>query len=533
MNSTGIFAARPVSGCRVGWFGDRTLFVLLVAVALGSGNSAPAQVDFSREIQPILSNRCFKCHGPDEQAREADLRLDTAEEATADRGGYQAIAPGEPESSAVIERIEASDADLRMPPADSGLKLEPEQIALVRQWIREGATYEQHWAFRPIRRPALPTVSSDWVRNPIDVFIAARQRMAGIEPSPEADRSTLIRRVYLDLLGLPPDPEQVDRYVSDSGPNAYERMVDGVLASPRYGERWGRHWLDQARYADTNGYTVDSERSIWPYRDWVIAALNHDLPFDRFTIEQLAGDLLPQPTQDQLIATGFHRNTLVNQEGGADPEQFRNEAVMDRVKTTGAVWLGLTIGCAQCHNHKFDPISVQEYYQLFAFFNSSRDVNSVSPTIQVADDDQVRQLQELDRRIAAAKRDLAEYDRLKNQHLPSDEQADGTPIDWKVLKVVDFQSKAGASWERLDDDSIVLGGVNGEEDEYIIRATATGNGVTALRLETLTHPSLPNGGPGRAGNGNFVLNEVQLSLDGAPPVPWLHATADHSQKDYP
>ncbi len=507
---------------------------VLVASMLVGDSPAWAEVDFGRDVRPILSNYCFKCHGPDEEKREADLRLDIAEDATADRGGYQAIVPGDATASAVIERIETADADLRMPPADSGLKLAPRQIELLRQWIQQGARYEQHWAFRPIQRPPLPvSTSSDWVRNPIDCFVLARQQEAGVAPTAEADRATLIRRVYLDLLGLPPTPEQVDRFVQDIAPDAYGRMVEQVLAGPRYGERWGRHWLDQARYADTNGYTIDSERSIWPYRDWVIAALNRDLPFDQFSVEQLAGDLLPEPTQDQLIATGFHRNTLVNQEGGTDAEQFRNEAVMDRVNTTGAVWLGLTVGCAQCHNHKYDPISVREYYQLFAFFNSSRDVNSVTPTIQVAGEDVRLQLEEFDRQIAAAKMELAEYDRRRNEQLPAAEQNDGRPVEWKLLTIDDFHSSAGATWQRLDDDSIVVGGENGERDEYRITAAASGTRITALRLEVLTHPSLPNGGPGRAGNGNFVLNELLLRRADGQPAAWLHATADHSQKDYP
>jgi hypothetical protein len=251
-------------------------------------------VDFQRDIRPILSNHCFKCHGPDEGTREADLRLDTAEAATADRGGYQAIVPGDAGASAIIERMETDDADLRMPPADSGLTLTPAQIALVRRWIDGGAVYQPHWAFHPITRPALPQPNAnDWGRNPIDAFVLSHQQAAGIQPSPEADRHTLIRRVFLDLLGLPPAPEQVEAFLRDEAPDAFERLVDSTLASPRYGERWARHWLDQARYADTNGYTVDSERSIWPYRDWVINSLNRDLPFDRFTIEQLAGDLCP------------------------------------------------------------------------------------------------------------------------------------------------------------------------------------------------------------------------------------------------
>ncbi len=384
--------------------------VLLVALC----QSAHAEVDFNRDIRPVLSNNCFKCHGPDEEQREADLRLDSAEGATADLGGYRAIEPGDPDASEAIIRVITDDVDLLMPPADSGLKLTEQQIDSMRQWVRLGAKYEQHWAFTPIVRPPLPAVKcADWVRNPIDQFVLAALEAGGIDPSPEADRRALVRRVYLDLLGLPPSLEELDALLDDESADAYGRMVDRVLASPHYGERWGRYWLDQARYADTNGYTIDSQRSISPYRDWVIDALNRDLPFDQFTIQQLAGDLLEGATPQQVIATGFHRNTLVNQEGGADREQFRNEAVVDRVNTTGSVWLGLTIGCAQCHNHKYDPISQRDYYQLFAFFNSSQDANSTTPTIRVAPDEMQQKLTEFDRQIAAAKADLKQYDAQK------------------------------------------------------------------------------------------------------------------------
>ncbi|WP_164102942.1 PSD1 and planctomycete cytochrome C domain-containing protein [Candidatus Laterigemmans baculatus] len=378
-----------------------------------------AEVDFAREVLPILSNHCFACHGPDEGTREAGLRLDTPEGAYEDLGGYQAVVPHAPQESAVVERITTSDTDMLMPPADSNLALTPEQIDVLQRWIASGANYDQHWAFQPIRRPTVPREElgerAAWVRQPIDAFVLRRLRQEGLEPAPEADRSTQIRRVYLDLLGLPPSVEAVEAFLGDRSPGAYQRMLDRAFANPHYGERWGRHWLDGARYADTNGYTVDSERSIWPYRDWVIDAINADQPFDQFTIEQLAGDLLPDATEAQRVATGFHRNTLVNQEGGSDREQFRNEAVVDRTNTTGAVWLGLTVGCAQCHTHKFDPLTHHEYYQLFAFFNSSRDANSTTPALRLESPEQKQRLSELDREIAAAKKagDAAEQKKLE------------------------------------------------------------------------------------------------------------------------
>jgi hypothetical protein len=306
-----------------------------------------------------------------------------------------------------LTRIKSDDESLRMPPADSGLSLSAEEIATLEKWIEGGAPYDQHWSFKPVERPAPPESDSHWPRGAIDAFVLERLERRKLTPSAEAGRGTLIRRVYLDVIGLPPSVDEVEQFLLDASPTAYEAMVDRALASPHYGERWGRHWLDQARYADTNGYTVDSPRPIWPYRDWVIRALNADMPFDQFTIEQLAGDLLPDATQENLVATGFHRNTLINEEGGSDPEQFRNEAVVDRVGTTGAVWLGLTIACAQCHTHKFDPISQHEFYWLFAFFNNTEDVNATAPTMRVMTEEQKERLAELDRRIGEAKTQAA------------------------------------------------------------------------------------------------------------------------------
>ena len=300
---------------RAGWITPLPIVLFSALSALGGENAA---VDYLRDIRPILSNNCFKCHGPDEEARKADLRLDTPEGALADRGGYRAVNRDEPAASELLLRVTAADDAERMPPPKSGLSLSRDQIAILRKWIEQGAPIEQHWSLRPIRRPSVPIVNSSWPRNEIDAFILAKLKDQKIAPSPEATRYTLIRRVYLDVLGLPPTPAEVEAFVGDQSPDAYEKMVDRALASPHYGERWGRHWLDQARYADTNGYSVDAERSMWPYRDWVIQALNEDMPFDRFTIEQLAGDLLPNPSREQLIATGFHRNTLINEEGGTD-----------------------------------------------------------------------------------------------------------------------------------------------------------------------------------------------------------------------
>ncbi len=358
------------------------IYALLFGVVLATTDAQ--EIRFNTHIRPLLSDRCFSCHGRDEIHREAELRLDTRDGATGAAGGPVVIVAGKPSESELLKRITSTDPEIMMPPSASKKpRLTPNEIALLTKWIQDGAVYEGHWAFLPIREDRPPSVSSPSVLNPIDQFIAARLQREGMNPSPEADRATLIRRVSLDLLGLLPTPDEIEHFVSDGAPAAYERLVDRLLASPHYGERWGRHWLDQARYADSNGYAIDAVREAWPYRDWVIQALNSDLPFDQFTVEQLAGDLLPNPTKSQLIATGFHRNTLINQEGGTDREQFRVEAAMDRVSTTGAVWLGLTVGCAQCHSHKFDPIAHREYYQFFAFFNATTDANDVGPTVEV------------------------------------------------------------------------------------------------------------------------------------------------------
>jgi hypothetical protein len=351
---------------------------LLLALAWSA--LADAKISFNREIRPILSEQCFSCHGFDAKHRKADLRLDTREGALADNDGVRAIIPGDPAKSELWQRLLSTDPEEVMPPPEAHKpKLTAKQKETLRRWIEEGAPYEPHWAFTAPQRPALKE------KGPaaIDALIDSGLKEAGLKASAEASPDKLLRRLSLDLTGLPPTPAELDAFLKARAKDpqaAYAAAVDRLLASSAYGERWGRWWLDQARYADSNGYSIDAPRSIWKYRDWVVSSLNADLPFDRFTVEQLAGDLLPDAGESQRIATGFHRNTPLNQEGGIDVEQFRIDSVIDRVGTTGTVWLGLTVGCAQCHDHKFDPITQKEFYRMFAFFN-----NQEEPTMKVSD----------------------------------------------------------------------------------------------------------------------------------------------------
>ena len=337
----------------------------------GAAWADDSQVEFNRDVRPILSEYCFQCHGPDSAQRKAQLRLDVEADAKADRDGTPAIVPGKPALSELLARVTSDDDDLCMPPADTKRQLNAVQIATLRRWIAAGAPWQQHWSFIAPQRPEPPAVErGDWVRNPIDAFVLARLERAGLAPSPEADRATLIRRLSLDLTGLPPTPAEVDAFLDDNDPHAYARLVDRLLESSRYGERMAAVWLDAARYADTSGYQSDGPRYMWRWRDWVIEALNNNMPFDQFTIEQIAGDMLPGATLEQRIASGFNRNHRGNAEGGIVPEEYAVEYVVDRVDTTATVWLGLTLACARCHEHKFDPITQREFYRVFAYFNN-------------------------------------------------------------------------------------------------------------------------------------------------------------------
>ena len=343
-------------------------FIVLILV---TPFTRAVEIDFNRQIRPILSENCFQCHGPDQTHRKGNYRLDTKEGIFAvGKSGSKNILVRDAKNSEFFHRIEATDQAI-MPPIKSGKKLNADQIKLIQQWINEGANYGEHWAFVAPKSSAVPAVTNkQWIKNPIDAFVLNKLDLNNIKPSPQASKEILIRRLTLDLIGLPPSLKEVDDFLRDDSPEAYEKIVDRLLSSSQYGERMAMQWLDYARFADSNGFQTDSSRSMWPWRDWVINAYNKNMPFDQFTIEQIAGDMLPNATKSQIIATGFNRNHRLNGEGGLIAEEWRIENVIDRVDTTSQTWLGLTIACARCHDHKYDPISQKEFYQFFAFFNN-------------------------------------------------------------------------------------------------------------------------------------------------------------------
>jgi hypothetical protein len=502
----------------------------LAAALLAFLASPPATCDdpapsFNRDVRPILAAKCFACHGPDASHRKAKLRLDERAVALS----RKAIVPGDADASELIQRILSEDPDERMPPPDSDKTLSQLERETLRRWVASGAAYEKHWAFVAPVKPALPQVkNSGWPRNPIDHFVLARLESQGLSPSSSAGRYTLVRRVYLDLIGLPPTPEEADEFVHSTDPNAYENLVSRLLESTSYGERWARQWLDLARYADTNGYEKDRPRSIWPYRDWVIRALNADMPFDQFSIEQLAGDMLPGATQSQRIATGFHRNTMLNEEGGIDPLEYRFYAMVDRVATTGIVWMGMTTGCAQCHSHKYDPISHTEYYGLMALLD-----NADEPDLQVVEADVDERREDIEERIRKLEDNLAsEFPPAPNgtsgagasaEHLEKKlaewlESAQSTATAWSTLRPHHLETNL-PKLEMLDDGSIISTGDITKRDVFKLRFRLDGSApLTALRLEVLPDERLPAGGPGRAyyegRKGDFFLSELKATVGG-------------------
>jgi hypothetical protein len=491
--------------------------LLLSLTAWSSQNiKAPAPIDFNRDIRPILSENCFKCHGPDPANRQAGLRLDQRDEAFSKHPAGTPLVPGKPNSSRVWLRISSANPALRMPPPISGKSVTAHQKDLVRRWIEQGATWTQHWAFIAPKRPPLPAVSnSKWPRNPIDKFVLARMMEKGLTPSPEADKVTLLRRLSLDLIGLPPTPDEVEAFLKDKRPDAYERQVERLLASPHYGERWGRHWLDAARYADSDGFEKDKPRPVWFYRDWVINAVNRDLPYDQFVIDQVAGDLIPHATQDQIVATGFLRNSMLNEEGGVDPEQFRMEAMFDRMDAIGKSVLGLTIQCAQCHSHKYDPLKQEEYYRMFAFLNNSHEANIAVYTPS----DQIKR-GEIYRHIAENEERLKHHSPDWQQHMAEwEKQARSGQPEWKVLHQTEKDITSGQRLEEFEDGSILAQSYAPTKHTGSFTAHLGKEPISAVRLELLNDPNLPMGGPGRSIYGTCALSEFKAEA----------APADHPE----
>ena len=475
-------------------------FAAPIVFLLVSAATASDRVDFNQDIRPLLSNNCLMCHGPDEEERAAGLRLDTQDGSREDLGGYAAVTPGDPDASALLERAISDDEDLRMPPEGKGKQLTDDEVKLVRRWIEQGGDYAKHWSYLKPTRPELPKVKqSTWPQNAIDYFTLARLESRGLRPSPAAQRMAIARRVSLDLIGLPPTWDEAHAFTLDPHPDAYEKFVDALLAKQAFGERWARVWLDLARYADSAGYADDRPRTIWAYRDYVIQSLNENKPFDQFTIEQIAGDLLEDPSDEQLIATAFHRNTLTNNEGGTNDEEFRNVAVVDRVNTTMAVWMGTTIACAQCHTHKYDPITHDEYFKFFAIFNNSQDTDQRDerPLLEIWDDDHEQRKEQLRTEIADLKKTLAK---------PTPDVA-AAQIKW--LKQVSTQpawttiqpTSAKAITRELsinDDGWITADGDKPVAETYTLEFDPSPKKLTGLRIETSD-----------AQKSNFVVSKVQ------------------------
>lgn len=502
-------------------------------------------VVYSKDIQPLLAKHCLLCHGPDEAA--GGLRLDLAEHATAklESGGH-AIVPGSPDASELIRRVTSDDEFERMPP--EGEPLTERELQLLNRWIQKGAKFEVHWAYRPPSQPDLPAVNDDsWGRNEIDRFVLARLEANGLQPSPQAPRATLIKRLHYDLTGLAPAASEVDAFVHDERDEAYPELVDRLLASKHFGERWGRHWLDKARYADSDGYEKDRPRpNAWRYRDWVIRAINDDMPYDQFSVEQLAGDLLPNPTASQKLATAFHRQTLTNTEGGTDQEEFRVEATFDRTETTAAVWMGLTMTCARCHSHKYDQITQQEYYQLFGFFNDANEGSVEIPTdeqslqkykkAKAKHDDQ---LAELTRRYQEAKKtlrpEIANWTVQMTESLNNNDR----PVAFQPATVIDSKTASEAEIQPQDDGGLIVSGPSPDQDKYTVVVNSPEAPLTGLKIETLADPSLGGKGPGRTAHGNFVLSEIRLYGSNAPDfkahtrIDLVGAEADFSQGKFP
>jgi hypothetical protein len=520
------------------------LAIALVSLRAGADEArpedrspVPAVIEFNRDVRPILSENCYKCHGPDPKAREAKLRFDTKDGIFASlEEGRVAVAPRDLAKSQLWKRISSSDREEKMPPAKSGKKLTPRDAAILRKWIEQGAVWQGHWAFLPAERRAPPVPKNTrWGRSPIDAYILARLEKEGLEPSREADPVTLLRRLSLDLTGLPPEVAEVDEFLKDPA-GGYEKAVDRLLGSPHYGERMALFWLDLVRFADSRGYHSDNPRNVGPYRDYVIASFNENVPFDRFTTEQLAGDLLPEATLRAKVASGYNKLNLTTEEGGAQAREYEAKTAADRVRNASGVWMGATLGCAECHDHKFDPFTTKDFYRFAAFFADIQEgaIGDGDKGIPVPTDAQTAQIKALQESIAALKKTLDTPTPELAAAQAAWEQSALRHAEWIVLVPESVKSRDGSEFMIEDDCSVIVVGAAGKfvrKDVHTVTAAVPVKGIRALRLEALTWPTLPKSGPGTASNGNFVLSKVSAK-SGEKTLVLQRPVADFSQDKY-
>lgn len=526
---------------------SKWMLVALMALAICPAIQAadvglPDVVEFNRDIRPILSDNCFFCHGPDKNKRKADLRLDTAEGLSGKPGEPGAVVPGKPADSELFRRITSTDPEQKMPPAESGKSLTPRDIALLKKWIEQDAKFEGHWAFLPIKRPTKSRDSVFQSATQIDSFIRESLANPKLVSSPAADRITLIRRLSFDLIGLPPSPDEVATFVNDSSSNAYEKLVDRLLKSPHYGERQAMWWLDLVRYADTVGYHGDQDMSVSPFRQYVIDSFNANKRFDQFTVEQLAGDLLPNGTRDQKIASGYNRLGMMSAEGGVQDKEYLAKYIAERVRNASGTWLGITLGCAECHDHKFDPLTTRDFYRFEAFFADIQERGLYSganadgnwgPFVKVPNAEQEAALAKIDQQIVETKKIL---DTTTPELAAAQATWEKSQIVWTLLKPDSITSTEGVTLTAKEDSSILASGKNPATDTYSLVVKNPPANITAFRLEVLPDDSLPKKGPGRAGNGNFVLSEFTVkqligdTIDEA--VPLQNATATYEQTGF-
>ena len=509
--------------------------------------SAANKIDFARDIQPIFAAHCTQCHGPDKQNSGLNLTDSVSIQAKL-KSGKRAIVRSQPSQSEILRRLTTNDTDELMPPPDKGQKLSAQDIAKIRQWIAEGAEWSVHWAYRPLQEEVPFVKNSNWIRNKIDHFVLTKLKAKNLEPAPPANRATLIKRLSYDLLGLPPTPAEVHDFINNKSEDAYETLIDRLLASPHFGERWGRHWLDKARYADSDGYEKDKPRlNAWRYRDWVINAINNDIPFDQFTIEQLGGDLLPESNDIQKLATAFNRQTLTNTEGGTDQEQWRVAAVMDRTETLGTVWLGLTVGCARCHNHKYDQVTQQEYYQLFAYFNNGDESSASVPRSRKDYNEWLRAKSLHDAHIKKIQANISSRNKTLIKIMPELEKRllgeispEKTNTErFHTMDLISVKGPKGVTFKKQNDNSLLATGKNPPKAEYTLEFKTDIKKITGIKIEVLPDKSLKANGPGRTDHGNFVLNDIRIyatdqhEFDSKKHRVTLSAArSDFSQKDW-